>query len=215
MNNPEDKVLLFKLGKAQDIESFRSGIVHMNTLSYFQGVEDCELRGDKNENISACIQAQDAEFFRKNTDGERVLLGTINDQILTRLAGFNPNVFCMYSFMVSPQKQIIDPKILKFGDKFVLFLEPTTFINRINEESKKLGFNLEYQHVEYVHRKTFNGEMGVFRKFETFAYQSEFRIMANANPKGAWQLNIGDISDITEIGELTIKDLNSAVRKYS
>lgn len=176
----------------------------MNTLKHFQGLEDCGLRGDKDEGLSAIYQANGATLSRKNDDGDFVPLGTINDQLKYRgKDSVHVNVFCMYALQVEPQKLEIDSRNLKFGDTFVQLLDWTQFINRIKGAAKQKELKVFHGIVDYVDRATHKGSIGPFRKFNEYSYQSEFRIIIPRKSLDPYKLNIGDISDITELGKLS------------
>jgi len=64
-----------------------------------------------------------------------------------------------------------------------------------------------YGLVEYVELERFSGNMGLFRKGKEYSWQREFRFCFGVrsealNPVGAFEFQIGDISDITVIRPL-------------
>jgi len=103
------KVKLLKFGKKIDMKAFQEGILYMNTLEHFQKLECCELRGDKDEGLSAIYQAKGGTLSRQNDKGEFVQVGTIVDTVRYREKNSAyANVFCMYALQFCPQKQYID-----------------------------------------------------------------------------------------------------------
>lgn len=197
-------VKLLKFGKKIDMEAFQGGVLYMNTLKHFQTLECCELRGDKDEGLSAVYQAKGAILSRQNDKGECVPIGTIVDQLHYREKdSAHANVFCMHALQVEPQKQNIDERNFKFGDTFVLILDPIEFLNRVKRAAAQKRIEVYHKLVEYVDRKKYKGPIGPFRKFSEFSYQNEFRILISRESPGPYELNIEDISDITEQGELS------------
>jgi hypothetical protein len=210
MEEQKRAVQLIKFGKKIHMEAFQDGEIFMNTLNHFQNLENCELRGDKDEGLSAIYQANGATLSRKNDEGEFVPIGTINDQLQYREEdSAHINVFCMYAIQVEPKKQKIDKRNLKFGDTFVLLLDPTEFLNRVKGAAEQKGIKVYHNLVEYVEREKHNGPIGPFRKFSEFSYQNEFRIIISRKSQEPYKLNVGDISDITELGRLSYENVNT------
>lgn len=204
MEEQKRTVKLMKFGKKIHMEAFQGGELFMNTLKHFQGLEDSGLRGDKDEGLSAIYQANGATLSRKNEDGDFVPLGTINDQLEYREKdSVHVNVFCMYALQVEPQKLEINRRNLEFGDTFVILLDIPQFLDRIKEAAKQMEVKVFHGMVDYVDRATHKGPIGPFRKFNEYSYQSEFRIIIPRKSLDPYMLNIGDISDITELEKLS------------
>lgn len=214
MPDQTPKVKLLKFGEKNRMKSFQEGVLYMNTLEYFQKLECCELRGDKDEGLSAIYQAKGGTLSRQNDKGEFVPVGTIVDKVRYREKDSTyVNVFCMYALQFYPQKQYIDERNFNFGDTFVLILNPIEFLNRVKRAATQKGIDVHHKLVEYVDRDKHNGPMGPFRKFKEFSYQNEFRILVSPETQGPYILNIGDISDITEQGDLSFENVHSRVFK--
>ncbi|WP_223886812.1 hypothetical protein, partial [Pseudomonas amygdali] len=67
-----------------------------------------------------------------------------------------------------------------------------------------LFFEGGYGQVDYVDLSEYSGPIGLFRKPIEYAWQREYRLCFGAEPEalndqGALELNIGDLSDITQI----------------
>ena len=126
----------------------------------------------------------------------------------------NINVFCMFAFREKNSVFKVDPRNFEFGDTFVVLKDGNEFIRRVKELTARKGLKLEYNLVEYVDRSTYNGPIGKFRKFSDFSYQSEFRISIDSGKNRPYKLRIGDISDISIIGNLD--ELNERIKiEYS
>lgn len=63
--------------------------------------------------------------------------------------------------------------------------------------------------VNYVPRGHHNGKMGIFKKFDTYSYQNEYRFVLTSGFSTPYKLIIGDISDITIIGASS--DINNHI----
>ena len=122
----------------------------------------------------------------------------------------NTNVFCMYAFRESASKSLIDPRNFEFGDTYAVLKDGDEFLRRVRETAQKENIVLRQELVEYVDRTTYNGEIGIFRKFSDFAYQSEFRLAVVTGKAIPFLFKIGDISDISMIG--TLAEINERIR---
>lgn len=199
-----DKVLaLFKFGKREHIEQFvNEGLIYMNSASYFRKLEKDPVRKDELENATYSLQANGAKL-RMEKDGIWVDVATIIGPIITSDGlDSGTNVFCMYAFRESFCNSLIDPRNFEFGDTFAILKDGDEFLRRVRETAKKENVELEQGLVEYIDRSTYNGKIGVFRKFSNFAYQSEFRLAVVTGQETPFLFRIGDMSDISMIGPL-------------
>jgi len=203
---------LFKFGNRQHIDEFvRDGHLFMNTLQFLRKREKKDLlRFDKDEGAIHCKQADGATLSMKQNDAW-LKIGTIRGPILTSDGSEEyTNVFCMYAFMDNSVSEKIDPKNFCFGDTYAILTNGDEFLLRVKKAAEREGLTTRHTLVEYVNRSTYNGTMGVFRKFSEFAYQSEFRIAIVSNVSGPYSLRIGDLSDISLTGNL--KELSDRIR---
>jgi len=205
---PTGNVLgIFKFGKFEHIDAFvNRGHVYMNTLKYFREREESDLlRSDKHDGSSHCVQASGAKLRMKQND-DWVDVGTITGQMITADGREEDiNVFCLYALRESSIDDLIDNRNFGFGDTYAIFKNDGAFefLRRLKESASKLGVTVDHSLVTYVDRSTYNGPMGVFRKFSDFAYQSEFRISIYSKTKQPLDLEIGDLSDIASTGNLS------------
>jgi hypothetical protein len=211
MSQQAPRVSLLKFGKKCYMEEFRKGILYMNELDYFITFEEnCKLRNDVEEGLTAIYQAKGGGVFRKDGKGESAYLGTITDRLRYRENySMTQNIFCMYALQIQPTKQSVDKRNLKFGDTFIFISDPSEFLDRVKFTAEKEGIKIFHKLVEYVDPEEYSGHLGPFRKFSEFSYQNEFRILVCQELPGHYKLDIGDISNITEQGVLTLQNLNS------
>lgn len=181
------------------------GLLYMNFLPYFWGIEDEELRGDI------------FDGSKKIERGPKVTIG--RDKIIFGkwIMGTRPpypekiNIFCMYALQpYSTGKSFpIDIKNFRFGKHALVLTNNDEFLRRIelNLNSQKIPFDTNV--VEYVN-DNYRGEMGLFRKLDNFAYQSEWRLVCYDGPNGVRQIKIGSIKDISVIipSDMINKEIN-------
>lgn len=205
---------LFKFGHRQHMEEFvREGHLYMNTLSYFSALEAESLRRDKDEGTTFCMQPDKTTLYIE-VDGLRQEIPDIVGPILYwEEYDRTSNVLCMYALRASQAATLVDPQNFKFGDTFALLTNGNEFLRRVRLAVQDSGQRLQWGLVEYVDRATYHGPMGIFKKFSSFSYQSEFRIALVPGTGSAYSLRVGDLSDITLTGKLA--DLNSRLKIVS
>jgi hypothetical protein len=196
--DPEAPVrAVIKLGARAHMEALiTKGLLYMNPVSYFVGLEGEPRRADPDEATRYCHPAEGATFqVQRGNDWQT--LGTITGPIKFRddqLA--NANLYCMHARRSYGLLNLDD---FSFGDTYVVLLDPREFLRRLAIAAEKAGRELQHGLVEYVPR-THTGDMGLFRKFDDYAAQSEFRIVLPAGDGLPFSLYLGDLRDIAMIG---------------
>jgi hypothetical protein len=114
----------------------------------------------------------------------------------------------------------LDKRLLGFGSHMLLIRNAPALSARITDAISKNPylygskyFEGGYGLIEYVDLERFSGNIGLFRKGKEYSWQHEFRFCLGVrnealNPDGAFELQIGDISDIT-----TLLPLESILQK--
>lgn len=202
---------LFKFGWAAHIEEFcRLGRLFMRPHREFRDIETDELRRDENEGVHSTFPS-DRVKLRMEVDGTFHDIPGISGPIkYSRDRDENVNVFCMYALCRRNPQTLIDPKNCSFGDAYVLLKDGDEFLRRVHMASIPDGQKLRWSLVEYVDPATYLGHMGFFKKFDSFQYQSEFRIALIPGFGKNFCLDIGDLSDITIVGKLS--DVNTHLK---
>lgn len=191
--------VLIKLLSSVYLESFLDGNLYMNTPEYFSVLEAADLvRSDTDEGIHTSLQP--IEVSIRNEKGEWIpIAGLMNPIIYRTEEAAAYNMYCMYGI----QELIIEPldeRNLAFGDTFVAIKNANEFLSRIEKAADKIGRECHHSLIEYVDRVTYEGFMGPFRKFSSFGYQQEFRIVLLGGDGSPTTLSIGDIRDICVVG---------------
>lgn len=209
----KDSILgLLKFGKQPHIKSLQEGTIYMNPVNYFEKIEGNKIIGDKEEGLSLHLQPDDitVKIDDHIIDNEDI----VSPISVRRYKDQNANIFCMYAISL---KEVVennfefklDRRVKQFGDKCLVIMNGEEFVNRIKKAVKKINskatwYEKEMGLVEYVERDNFHGQVGVFKKFNEYEYQNEFRIALRVSKelrgeKGEFKLEIGDISDISII----------------
>lgn len=201
----EELLALVKFGSKEYMEDFRrNGTMYMNTVEYFRALEGRGHVGDEDEGLQSCYQSDRVNVKITKPDGDSILLTKedgLTGQILTRNNAVNgQNIFCMYALLYSGTKPVVDERTLIFGDTYVCITSGTSFLERIHAAAKKARVKIYKRFVEYVARDSHNGEMGIFKKFDSYSYQNEYRFVLSPGLSVPYTLSLGDLSDISIIG---------------
>jgi len=173
--------------------------MYCNTVEFFQGHERDELRGDPYEGISHAWRLSTHRLYIAHQLIEEPE-GRID---IVRNADLKKNIFCLYA--VRTDCPFIDHRNLKFGDTCVYIRNPPEFMRRVEialRDQQPRGCQIVHGGpVTYVDRKTHDGKVGPFTKFDSFAYQSEYRFVISPGRGRPFSFQIGSIEDIADTFE--------------
>ena len=212
----QDKTIgLFKFGLRSDMEKLlHDGHLFMSPLSAFIHMEEDHLRADQDEAIDYAMPVEGAEFSIKHHDKWLPIGGLTGSLRYVGPERVKANVFCMHSILasrcISHPEQLIDSRNFGFGDTFVIFIDADEFLRRVQVEARRRKIAFLNAAVEYVNPNSFEGKMGIFRKFSKFDYQCEYRFAIQPGTEKPYSLHIGSIADIARIGSLS--DINQKLR---
>lgn len=193
--DPRTKVMGVKLIQSRYLDAFLDGNLHMNSAAYFKKLEsDGGIRADSDEGLESAFQIK--ELAVQDKDGTWVPVGGIINPVrywTEESADFN--MFCLYMLRDQPD-DTFDDRNLGFGDTFVVLTNFPEFIKRVRKAAVELARTCNHGPVEYISPEIHNGLMGPFRKFASYGFQKEFRIVLQGGGGSATTLAIGDIRDI-------------------
>lgn len=188
---------LIKFGQYEHLAQLQeSGILYLNSLEYFWGIEDKGLRGDPLDCLAQVRKGP--EVVLGLPDGKSI---TMNGLWTYREFLHNSNeinIYCMYALRPDTGSFPIDKRNFEFGNHALVLLNARQFLDRItlNLNSAKIPFRadlVEYVEDEYV------GHIGPFKKRKAFSYQSEWRLVCYNGPGKERTIEIGSIKDISAI----------------
>lgn len=220
--------VLFKISSKKRIQQMRDGLIYMNSLSFFSNMEGTDyqaLRKDSFEDLFLKITTDKyrKQFFEINYDKshKKNNLKIPVDMISISVPDAkNTMIFSMSTIsedkngMIPGEKDGVlrlDERMLLFGTHILLITNAPEFSLRINNAMYKSPhiyglqyFPKNYGMVDYRNFDKESGYIGIFRKDKKYAWQREFRFCFGVkdkglNKKGAFELNIGDISDISTV----------------
>jgi hypothetical protein len=178
------------------LDNFLTGKLYMNTSRFFGEIEaDQLLRHDPSDGIAASFQVSTVAIKLMEATEYTPIGGIINPMTVRQRSLDHSNILCLHMIRDDPS-YFFDARNLEFGDVAVHIVQPKVFLSRMRSAAEKNGRHLYVGHVDYVPRSTHHGPMGLFRKFDSYDYQSEFRCAVSPGNGEAFTLKIGDIRDI-------------------
>ena len=170
---------------------YEEGHLYFNTFKYFKELEEKDDgRGDKDEYISAHYAGEKISnisidlipsdnpnkvFTAKGgVDFKMTSLDYGNDKQFTHLYSLSTIDinWALQNDIIIDERNFAEKK-----DYAVFIYNFDEFLNRVEKKIKEYSdYCYEFGKIEYVDKETYFGDMGAFRKFNKYAYQSEYRI---------------------------------------
>lgn len=233
----KDCWMLFKVASYEHVKSLQDGKIYMNSMAYlssFSGEEKIGLRRDDFEQTYLKLNSgSDGRIVRElamEINGKETILGPESVMTVNLPEPSQIMIFSMVC-LAEAQDELIASK--RNGDillskRFSEFGTHALKINNITEFTKKISdaisvredlynsptFEGRCGQVEYIDVLSHSGPFGVFRKPVDYAWQREYRVCLGAyatalNSRGALELNIGSIADISII--MTVEQLTMPI----
>ena len=210
--NPKSIYRIFiKFISSDRVDSLvNEGLLFMNNIDYFRKIEneDVALRGDPHEGLSASYDLNEVVL----KIGEHEIFGEAGKIDLRYNHEDKTNIFCLTA--INDQDLIdadgnfyLSQDFRKFGDKAVIIAgnDITEFRKRVNKALNNDPNIVQHPNqsvmespIHYVPRDAHHIEMGIFKKFDDFSWQHEWRIAIKQKlTDGAYgKFKIGSIEDI-------------------
>jgi hypothetical protein len=193
----ESSGTLIKFGREEDLLQLRDeGLLYMNNLPYFWGIEDEALRGDPFDCVTEINRGP--KVTMRQPDGKDLVIGGNWVIRMHPPAPEKMNIFCMYALRPAIENFPVDERNFRFGEHAVVLLNPQEFMTRIGSYLKTEKIEARGDLVEYVD-DDHTGKLGPFKKLRKFAYQSEWRLVCMSGPGGPRNIRIGSIRDISAL----------------
>ena len=169
--------LFLKFGKEENIfDLFENGTIYMNTIEYFQKVEDEELRGDKYEGVSRVINSFPGTFKIHGIENEFNYVKVHIKESYKEVLG---NIYSLYAIsskgFPNPLDFKFDERNLRFGTHGVMIKDLPLYFNKMENEFKRNNLKFSHGFVDYYDKEEVSREITLFEKPLEFEQQKEFR----------------------------------------
>lgn len=212
---------LIKIKSREIIEKIRAGSFYMSSLKKYRELyaeSGDDTVGDPNEGKliihDAIFKIEELGINEKVTDQA---IATVNENdFVFCMFGVNPNKYEHFTFS-EEQKD----KLTGFDDTVLLVADVYEFCRRIKKAADERNLKISSGFVNYYDETSNNFQLFinlivngteniVFHKTKKYEYQQEYRFtIPNCSGEDCLELNIGDISDITEV--FTTKEFFSSI----
>lgn len=147
-----------KFGSLENMtDLLENGTIYMNTIQYFRGIEDEELRGDKYEGASKIINSLPGKFKIPNIERD------FNYQKVHVLESFEEvlgNIYSLYSIssngFPNPLDFELDQKNKGFGTHCVMIKDNQYFLDTLESELIKQGLKFRHGFVNYIYKECYH-----------------------------------------------------------
>jgi len=194
-------VILAKILPQKYMADFLDGNLHMNTDEFFTEVESSDaLRSDIYEGVDEARQFKEISI-KASSGSWTPIEGALSPLMYRYGEKESRHILCMYMFTDEPDFRF-DHRNIGFGDAAVLITDLKEFVRRVKAAAQVTGKRLLHGPVEYVDKRYHDGQMGPFRKFSEYEYQSEFRFVMvgkKSGPRKPIKLSVGNIRDIVMV----------------
>lgn len=218
-----DLSMLMKFGSEENLKKLQSGQFYMKNLQYYVDLEKSTL--DKNvgdmydgqmllENVKITMFTTDTKTFVRQFDTSKASMN---------LGYLKCPVFCMFmydyrnytseevngdvlkvTYQFTPEQL---QKMPNFGENVLMIKNGDEFVERIKRGllSQNIGYTRDFvqyygfNNLEHLKQVQNDNSRIAFWKRQKYAYQQEYRFIAHTEVDDFLSIDIGDISDITQL----------------
>lgn len=215
--------ILFKFGSEENLRKLQAGQFYMKNLQYFVDLEKATSDEDVGDMYDGQMMLQDVKISMFTTDTHEFI-----GQFSAPSASFNLGylkcpVFCMFMMdyrnhvsekldgdILTVRYQFTEEQINKmsnFGDSVLVIKNADEFFNRVKKALllQDIGYSRDlvsyygFNNVEHMKQIQKDNLRIAFWKRQKYEYQQEYRLVAHTEVDDFLSIEIGDISDISEI----------------
>lgn len=199
--NTFESNILIKITKKKYAADIQAGKLYMNKLGYFRKLEQDGV-GDDQEGLMGAAQ-----------NGKMIRNGEVVAEILDIKTYLDFPVFCAlsvpltkvgdnkYEFVI-PKKLLKEFMYDKSAEYVLIAIDKSEFIKRIDKALSDQELCGRSGNVSYTDEISFfpkkDIDKMILRKRTKFAYQYEWRVFVECHVDDHFELNIGDITDISK-----------------
>lgn len=207
--------LILKFGKEEHLRNLQAGRFHLRSLQWFRTQEASSHQRDANEGADLWLNPAKSELIinghRFTSEG-----GTLNASLFFDLR--QPHVFCasvVHARPIRDDRRVFDNRLTSFGESILVIHDLSAFRERLQKALENLKAQSvidAYQagDVAYFDERTYDGNVGPFRKSARFEWQGEWRLaVRTGSPAEIFEFHTDSLADISSLGRT--KDLINRV----
>lgn len=222
-------LLLMKFGSEENLKKLQAGELYMKNLRYYVNLEKTTDNDDVGDKYDGQMVLNDVKISIYTVDTHEFVGQLDSPECSMNLGYLECPVLCMFMFdyrnhveehkngeFVMVRYQFTEEQIRKmpnFGDSVLIIKNGNEFFKRVKKGLLDEGYGFERDIVQYyksnnlehLEQVQMNNSSIAFWKREKYSYQQEYRLLAHTKVDDHLSVDIGDISDITQL--LKTKDL--------
>lgn len=215
--------MLMKFGSEKNLKKLQAGQLYMKNLKYYVDLEKTTDDEDVGDKYDGQMMLQDVKISMYTVDTHEFIAQFDAPLSSMNLGYLGCPVLCMFMFdyrnhveeylegeNLTVKYQFTEEQLKKlpnFGDSVLIIKNRDEFANRVKKGLLDAGYGFTMDHVQYYafnnmeHLKQVQGDNSriAFWKREKYSYQQEYRFLIHDFVDDYLSVEIGDISDITEL----------------
>ena len=225
-------LMLVKFGSKDNLIKLQQGQLYMKNLQYYVDLEKSTSDEDVGDMYDGQMLWKDAKVTLFDYDTKEFFAEGMASNLSLNLGYLACPVFCMFAFDYrnhTNEKLVGDnltvrydftdeqkSKLCNFGTHALIIKNGDEFVERVRKGllSNEIGYSrdfvkyYDFNNIEQLKEVKEDSMRVAFWKRQKYAYQQEYRFLAHTEVDDHLSINIGDISDITQLVE-TSKLLNT------
>lgn len=215
--------MLFKFGSNENMKKLQAGQFYMKNLRYYVDLEKSTSDDDVGDMYDGLMMMQDVRLSMFTIDTNEFICQFSTPSISMDLGYLNCPVFCMFVFdyrnhvsetlngdMLTVEYRFTDEQIKKlpnFGDSALIIKNGDEFLKRVKKAllAHNIGFSRDsvsyygFNNIEHIKQIQNDNSRIAFWKRQKYDYQQEHRFVLHTEVDDFLSIDIGDISDITQL----------------
>ena len=219
--------MLLKFGAKENLKKLQAGQFYMKNLQYYVDLEKATSDESIGDMYDGQVMLQDVNLSMYTIDTNE-LVGKIKAPTVSMNLGYlKCPVFCMFIFdyrnhtseerqgdILKVQYKFTQEQLEKmpdFGEYALITKNGDEFVERVKKGmlNQGIGFSRDFvqyyssNNLEHLKQVQEDNSRIAFWKRQKYAYQQEYRWLAHTEVDDFLSIDIGDISDITELIKTT------------
>ena len=219
--------MLLKFGTEKNLKKLQKGQLYMKNLQYYVDLEKSTSDEDVGGMYDGQMMLQDVNVSMFTVDTNE-FIGRFHAPTASMNLGYlKYPVFCMFIYdyrnhtneeqtgdILKVRYEFTEEQLKKmpnFGEYVLLIKNGDEFVERVKKGMLNAGIGYTrdfvkyygFNNIEHIRQVQKDNSRIAFWKREKYAYQQEYRFLAHTEVDDFLSIDIGDISDITELVKTT------------
>lgn len=215
--------MLMKFGSEENLKKLQSGQMYMKNLQYYVDLEKSTYDEDVGDQYDGQMVIQDVKISMYTADTHEFVANLDAPTVSMNLGYLKCPVFCMFMLdyrnhtdekingdVVTVRYEFTEEQVSRmpnFGEYVLVIKNGNEFVERIKAGLLKAGYGFTrdfvqyygFNNIEHLRQVQSDNSRIAFWKRQKYDYQQEYRFLIHDFVDDFLSVDIGDISDITEL----------------